>query len=273
MELSPSKEVTEVVRRWSRNTTLEELRERGVENLRTVSMSRVASLIEKAVNRALLERTLGDPSDLGDAFSRSARDAFVELVQEQGVGSCVEQAEDDISKLTSGSMDDAAGPALARLKQDLRERRRVLVEEQERLTNEVGQEGPGDRELQVSLTRLFKAWGGNPDRLSPLEAEVVRVGVAALQRERQRGQQALLDENHRVVDRLEQRVRKLSRTLEVTREELELALERPSAELEPSFLPRGMQVLPTTEPPDENKRALLSAIFEANVELRAALDS
>jgi len=273
MELSPSNEVTEVVRRWSRNTTLDELRERGVENLRTVSMSRVAGLIEKAVNRALLERTLGDPSDLGDAFSRSARNAFVELVQEQGVGSSVAQGDDDIGKLTSGSMDDAAGPALERLKQDLRQRRRVLVEEQERLTNEVGQEDPGDQDLQIRLTRLFKAWGGNPERLSPLEAEVVRVGVAALQRERRRGRQALLDENRRVVDRLEQRVRKLSRTLEVTREELELALERPSSELQPSILPRGMQVLPTPEPPNENKRALLSAIFEANVELRAALDA
>jgi hypothetical protein len=273
MELSPSDEVTKVVRRWSRNTTLDELRERGVQTVRTVSMSRVGSLIEKAVNRALLERTLGDPSDLGDAFSRSARNAFVKLVQEQGVGGSAEQVVEGSDKLTSGSMHDAAGPALERLKHDLRERRRVLMEEQERLTKEVRQPGPGDQELQISLTRLFKAWGGNPDKLSPLEAEVVRVGVAALQRERQRGQQALLDENRRIVDRLEHRVRKLSRTLEVTREELELALERPSSEVGPSFLPHGVQALSAPEPLNENKRALLSAIFEANVELRAALDA
>lgn len=273
MEVPTNDQVTQVVRRWSRNTTLAELKERGVETVRTVRMSRVAGLIEKAVNRALLERTLGDPSDLGDAFSRSARDAFVKLVQEEAAGDSVVQVPEEAPLLTSGSMDGTAGTALERLKRDLRERRRVLGEEQKRLTQDVRVPGPGDRELEVTLTRLFGAWGGNPEKPSALESEVMRVGVAALQRERQRGQQAVLDENRRIVDRLEQRVRKLSRTLEETRGELEQALEKPADPIGIGYLPRGVQALPPPEAPNKKKKALLSAIFEANVELRAALDA
>ena len=112
MEVPANDQVTQVVRRWSRNTTLAELKERGVETVRTVRMSRVAGLIEKAVNRALLERTLGDPSDLGDAFSRSARDAFVKLVQEEAEGDSVVQVPAEAPMLTSGSMDGTAGTAL-----------------------------------------------------------------------------------------------------------------------------------------------------------------
>lgn len=266
-------QVTQVVRRWSRNTTLAELKERGVETVRTVRMSEVTGLIEKAVNRALLERTLGDPSDLGDAFSRSARDAFVKLVQERAEGNSVVQVPAEAPMLTSGSMDGTAGTALERLKRDLRERRRILGEEQKRLAQDVRVPGPGDHELEVTLTRLFGAWGGNPKKPSALESEVMRVGVAALQRERQLGQQALLDENRRIVDRLEQRVRKLSRTLEETRGELVQALEKPADPIGNGYLPRGMQVLPPPEAPNEKKTALLSALFEANVELRAALDA
>ena len=273
MEVPANDQVTQVVRRWSRNTTLAELKERGVETVRTVRMSRVAGLIEKAVNRALLERTLGDPSDLGDAFSRSARDAFVKLVQERAEGDSVVQVPAEAPMLTSGSMDGTAGTALERLKRDLRERRRVLGEEQKRLAQDVRVSGPGDRELEVTLTRLFGAWGGNPEKPSALESEVMRVGVAALQRERQRGQQAVLDENRRIVDRLEQRVRKLSRTLEETRGELVQALEKPADPIGNGYLPRGVQALPPPEAPNEKKTALLSAIFEANVELRAALDA
>ena len=145
MEVPTNDQVTQVVRRWSRNTTLAELKERGVETVRTVRMSEVTGLIEKAVNRALLERTLGDPSDLGDAFSRSARDAFVKLVQERAEGDSVVQVPAEAPMLTSGSMDGTAGTALERLKRDLRERRRVLGEEQKRLAQDVRVSGPGDR--------------------------------------------------------------------------------------------------------------------------------
>lgn len=280
MELSPSDEVTQVVREWARNTTLDELRDRGVQTVRTVSMSRVAGLIEKAVNRALMERTLGDPGELGDAFSRSARDAFVKLVQEQtevsrltGEGGGEEKERvDPRAPSNGGAMEGAAGSALARLKNDLRERRRVLGEEQRRLAQDDHLAGPGDEELRANFVRLFGAWGSDPKKPSPLEAEVMRVGVQALQRERQKGQQALLDENQRVVDRLEQRVRKLSRTLEVTKGELVQALERPLVNEGPASYARGVQPIPKPETPSEKKAELLSAIFAANLELRAALD-
>ena len=80
MDPTLNQALTDVVRRWARPTTPEELAQRGVARLRSVSLSRVANLIEKAVNRTLLARTIGDPGDSERGFSQAARAEFVRML-------------------------------------------------------------------------------------------------------------------------------------------------------------------------------------------------
>ena len=130
--------ITDAVRRWARPTTVEELQARGVRKVRSVSMTRIAGLLEKAVNRALVQRTIGDMGEENDSFSRAAREEFVKMVRSG------EDAEGGTE----------ASSALDRLKSELRERRALLQEEQAELTSELAVEGPSDAQLETKLRSL-----------------------------------------------------------------------------------------------------------------------
>tara|TARA_R110002126_G_scaffold4409_42_gene23325 strand:- start:5202 stop:5984 length:783 start_codon:yes stop_codon:yes gene_type:complete len=252
--------ITDAVRRWARPTTVEELQKRGVRNVRSVSMTRIAGLLEKAVNRALVARTIGDLGEDNDSFSRAARAEFVKMVQTG------EAVEDDTSPA-------AAGTALDRLKVELRERRAVLQEQQAELTNEAAVEGPSDQQLEAKLKRLFQAWGGDPEKPTPLEKDVVRVAVAELQAERRRGRQALIDNHRKQMDTLERRVTKLSGVLQSTQAELKTALGREFADPGVGSIYTDVQGLDGGDSSFDKKTALMASIFEANLELRANLAS
>jgi hypothetical protein len=255
--------ITDAVRRWARPTTVEELQARGVRKVRTVSMTRIAGLLEKAVNRALVARTIGDLGDDTDSFSRAARAEFVKMVK---TGEAVESVEDETSPAEAGS-------ALDRLKLELRERRAVLQEQQTELTNETAIEGPGDQKLEAKLKRLFQAWGGDPEKPTPLEQDVLRVAVVELQAERRRGRQALIDDHRKQMDTLERRVTKLSGVLESTQAELRTALSREFEDPGVGSVYNDVQGLAGDDSKYEKKTALMASIFEANLELRANIAS
>ena len=255
--------ITDAVRRWARPTTVEELQARGVRKVRSVSMTRIAGLLEKAVNRALVARTIGDLGEDNDSFSRAARAEFVKMVK---TGEAVESTEEDATPA-------AAGTALDRLKVELRERRAVLQEQQAELTNESAIEGPSDQQLEAKLARLFQAWGGDPDKPTPLEQDVVRVAVTELQAERRRGRQALIDDHRKQMDTLERRVTKLSGVLESTQAELKTALNREFADPGVGSIYTDVQGLDGDDSSFDKKTALMASIFEANLELRANLAS
>ena len=90
--------------------------------MRSISLTRVASLIEKAVNRTMLARTIGDYPEDADSFSEAARVEFLRLM-----GS------------TPSTLDPQAGAertaasALDRLRTELAERRKQVAKERENL--------------------------------------------------------------------------------------------------------------------------------------------
>src|SRR5262245_56441057 len=58
--------LADAVREFAKPTTTDQLEKRGVRTLRTVPVQQISDMIEKAVNRTILERTLGaDSGDLG----------------------------------------------------------------------------------------------------------------------------------------------------------------------------------------------------------------
>lgn len=267
-------ELTEVVRRWARPTTPEELQARGVRSVRSISMDRVAGLIEKAVNRTLLSRTLGGKVEDHETFSEAAREEFVRLVRgkKEAPRTLTERKPE---KKPGLSLDDSpAESALGRLKHDLRSRRLELQEQQSALSKGAGLEGSEDHQLEMRLRQIFVAWGGQADELDPLASEVIQASVSELRNERRRSQQKLIDQHRAEMDVLERRLTKLSSELERT--EAELARVAAAGLVSDDGLPSiysEVQGLSGLEEDHERKGALMSAIFEANMELQVKLAS
>lgn len=258
MEPQINEALTDAVRRWARPTTPEDLRRRGVTRIRSVSMTRVAALIEKAVNRTMLARTLGDFPEDAEAFSVAARSEFMRLVA-------------DRSPEEQDPTQHEAASALARLKEQVAERRQEVEEQRRTLETVGGRVGAGDDELEGKLRDLFVHWGGSATNPSPLEQEVLRVAVSELRRERARGDREKLEESTRQVEVLERRITKMNRLLEETQAELERAVHAsPEVEGVPSMF-TDVQGLDGGDTQFEQKSQLMTEIFEANLQLRASM--
>ncbi|MFT5198774.1 MAG: hypothetical protein ACI87O_001433 [Planctomycetota bacterium] len=256
MEVPNENALTNVVRRWARETTPEEMQARGVRKVRSVSLSRVAGLIEKAINRALIERTLGSVGDDQEAFSNAAREEFVRLIQ----GGKPQSAPPE------------AGSAMDRLKSQLRHQRQDQAENQQLLSVKQGVKGPGDEILHADLKKVFSAWGGDAERLSPLEQEIVKVAVGALRQERRRGQQAELDRQRSETELLARRVAKLNKELQNTEAELARVIATKGVDAGVGSIYGEVQGLAQVDSQFERKSELMTALFAANIELRVKLD-
>lgn len=253
-------ELTEVVRRWARPTTPEEMQARGVRSVRSISLSRMAGLIEKAVNRTLLQRTVGEPGEDHAEFSQDARSEFMRLLQSEQEGS-------------SGSIpsEAEAGTALDRLKRDLRVRRGKLRREEEALAREPTVPGEEDARLTQRLRHLFKMADLRSPLAQELQLRVTRLAVEELRRERARSRQVLIDQHRSEMDLLERRVTKLMDELKRTEGSLARAARGKQEPEGIASIYGEVQGLSEHEAQSERKGALMSAIFKANLELQAKI--
>lgn len=249
--------VTDVVRRMARETTPEEMQARGVRKVRSVSLSRVAGLIENAIQTALMQRHLGVVEDHQKAFSEAARQEFVRLIEGGSPQAAPPEAED----------------ALDRLKSQLRSRRETLAEDHKSWLTGQSHSNEADQALEGELRQVFVHWGGDSQRLSPLEQEITEVAVRALRQERSRGAQADLERRAKEIDLLERRVAKLSGELHHTEAELARVLATKNIDPGLQSIYSEVQGLSTEDAEFERKSELMTALFAANIELRARIDS
>ena len=260
MEPHINEALTDAVRRWAKPTTPEDLQRRGIRRIRSISLTRVASLIEKAVNRTMLARTLGDVPDDAESFSFAARTEFLRMMGQSP------STRDD-------PLQGQAATALERLKQQVAERRRIVEEKRRSLEAGDGAVGAGDIELERKLRDLFLQWGGSATDPSPLEREVIRIAVDELRKERASSERARLDDHQRQIDTLERRIAKLNRLLGETEAELQRAVRKAVVEPGKSSMYDTVQGLDAMDEQFEKKTRLMTAIFEANLEMRAALEA
>jgi hypothetical protein len=245
--------LTDAVRSLGRATTPADLQRRGVAKLRSISLTEVAGLIERAVNRTLIARTLGKVDDGIESFSQATRHEFIEMMR-AGTG---EKRE----------VEREAENELARLKRELHKRR--LEAKVER-----AQAPPQDSEARRAsaaedeLRALFGAWRNSPDGVWKLESSVIELVQKALQAERE--QRAQEQQSHQLsdVDRLERRVAKLSRLLGTKERELAQLVKAKN------FEDAGVSSLVFDVGLSENdenfaaKSGLLTQIFDANFKLQ-----
>ncbi|MEC8511314.1 MAG: hypothetical protein VX015_04145 [Planctomycetota bacterium] len=244
------------LRRWATPKSVDDLAARGVKTVRSIPASRLGALIEKAVNRALIERTLeGGSEDISEIarrqFLRLAKDAS----REDHAAASAEDAE----------LRGRATSTLDRLKRELGERRRGL-EDHERELEKGDLDASEDARLTESVRELFGLHG---DAASPqLCGQTVDLVVGELRRARGEAREARLQEHQREVRNLERRIAKLSVLLGETEDALRKARFAGTAETGIGSIYDEVQGLDSSDAQLEQKSALMKSIFEANLALR-----
>ncbi|MFT5049026.1 MAG: hypothetical protein ACI8QZ_000415 [Chlamydiales bacterium] len=241
------------VRRWARSTTPEDLKKRGIQRVRSIKLADMADLIEKAVNRTLMARTIGELDDDLEGISGEARSEFLRLVA------------DDREKRSSGLEQKAEGE-LERLKSELARRRKALERQELEL-------GADKRMVKVEdqIRRLFSNWGGGVGDNSQLEQQVIDLALREMTQEHRQVQVVRLQQHREEIDRLERRIGKLSNILGQTEEELARMVKGGMVVDEGvASIYRDFQGLKTADTGFTKKSDLMREIFEANVAFRSA---
>ncbi len=256
---SGAEALSDTIRRWARPTTLEELQDRGVRKVRSISMTRVGALLEKAVNRALIERTLGGSSD-ALSLSSTAREQFVRLSRAEATGTRPAEAAEEATPLR-----ERATSTLDRLRRELEDRRRVLADREKQLSDgDLDQAEDGA--LSNQLRELFAAFAGVDDRR--LEKDVLGLVLGELRTSRRRARVARLEEHQREIGTLERRITKLSALLGETEDALRRIQAGKSVDLGVSSIYDEVQGLGRDDDQYEQKAELMKSLFEANIALR-----
>ncbi len=259
--------MTATLRRWARPTTVEELRRRGVHRVRSVSMARMAALLEKAVNRALIERSIATDADGVRPLSVSARKVFLDLTRRE-----VEVEADAPAgmALDWGSADDVrlhrrAVSTLDRLRRELETRRQELGDHERRMADG-RHDAELDTEVQTKVAALFARHAGGDDRA--LEREIQSLVAGELGVSRRRARLAQREEFERDVSVLERRIAKLSALLGETEDALRRAQSGGVVEAGVASIYDRVQGLDDGDAASAVKHELMRTIFEANLELR-----
>lgn len=257
---SNNDDLVAVVREMARPTTPRELELRGVRTVRSIGMGAVSQLIEKAVNRTLMKRTIG-------GLSEGEREPLVEEAQREFAQQLAElQTLKDSRELVERQR--------ARVRADL-----ASLDESEVApdpsTPEITAARAAERrcELRARIQAVLQTLAGEPQP-NPQALRRTADDLTALFDEHE---QAALDEQGRRLEaRIElekRRVAKLVATLETTEIVLaELArakdLQRGMASIYPAV--KGISV---DEADYQRKIALLRGIFDSNLSLHDAIPS
>lgn len=244
--------------------TPDELRAQGVHRVRRVSREMVSRLIEKAVNRTLMARTIGVPEpELRELISDAQRE-FYKITGTQD--------EIDRTRAQVAAQRTALSEELTRIREELASHRTFedMAEGRPRAREDV--ERREDDELLQRVRSYLRNVPQRGPELTSAENDIVQHLQASLEAIRASAYQAGLHASGERVLQLERRVAKLVKSLADT----ELVLQRVAAmkELDVGLesIYRNVQGLSTGDSFVEAKRQLMQQIFEKNLELRRATE-
>jgi hypothetical protein len=255
--MSPSRKprineaLTEAVRQFASPTTPEQLEHRGLRHLRHVSIEQVSAMIEKAVNRTIMERTLGGVE--GD------------------LSKLVESAQFGLLGLMKGVEDvDATRGAISRSRTQLQSelaqirRRRVAAS----ATPPPDPDDPTVKKMAALIHETFgKILARSPESLA-VERAFTERALVLLEEMRRRTAAAQIRDREGHIDLLERRVSKLVQSLETTEEMLKRIAAMKDVDPGVASLYRVVQGLSLGESNRELKMEMMKMIFNANVALQ-----
>lgn len=256
----------EALRDVGRPTTPEELSRRGVRRVRSVGMQEISLLIERAVNRTLIERTERvSEAELADLV-QAAQSDFTEQLQGLRDLSDSQELIEKHKREWNASLSELRGTVQAR--RGFVDVPDAAAEEAEALVAEAR-----GKELRVAVERIVRSGirqTGAPETLTEeLSARLCNPLLALLEERMQGEREELLRKHDHEASLLERRVAKLVGSLEKTERALGQAANARAADLGIASIYRDVQGLDDSEREQELKSALMSRIFEANLALRS----
>jgi len=249
-------------------TSLKRLEREGIRTVGVLDLSQLEEIVGEAI-----ERALGESARNGASPQRVAQDAQVEFLKLLGDPDRIGDRRDELSR-ASATLESDLGALQAELSQSR------LALEQQQLQRERAAMDDLREALDRSLREAFDRAGSSVAAASPeaaaavaaLHAPLRGAMLSLLSSALLRSRPGAATPGETEVELLQRRVKKLSAQLEETRELLERTRSARAADLEgvPSIY-KEVQGLQGDEDRIEQRRALMRAIFEHNVELRRTL--
>lgn len=243
--------LAEAVREIGRLDTPQDMEQRGVRRVRRISMQEISRMIEKAVNRTIMERTLGvDAAEMQLLFDR----AQVGLV---GIMKGVEEVE-----ATRGAVAASQRELLAEI-DEMRRDQREAVEDAP-----LDIDDPIVMQMRDAIRDCFLKTGVNTPEGKSAERELFARAFALLESLRRRAATAAAAKHASEIDRLDRRIHKLVESLETTESALKRVAAMKNVDLGIASLYRVVQGLASDESNAELKKQMMSLIFKANLEIQ-----
>jgi hypothetical protein len=243
--------LAEAVREFAKPTTPDQLEKRGVRTIRSVPVQQISDMIEKAVNRTILERTLGGGTD--------------------DLNLLVDQAQSGLLGLLKGVEEvEASRGAISRSRTELLDELAEMRRERVRATATVAADpnDPTVHKMRVAIRETFAKLGNTTQEALVIEKQFTEQALVLMEEMRRRAAAAQIRERDAHVDRLERRVRKLAESLEVTENTLKSVAAMKNIDLGIASLYRVVQGLPTEEANRALKQEMMEIIFNANLDFQ-----
>lgn len=245
--------LTDAVRRMAFNTSVDQLKKRGVEKVNVLGIDRIVRLIEQAVHKSLKNRLLAaDRAAVADATTEE----FVRLLKSN---EDLRRSRDELAERQARAEEETNEMRLElqRLRQELEQRLDAAqVEQRARYEGE-------NAEISERVRLLFEAGGQMPS-----SDQVLAIVMDLVDSERRTAVTALEAARNREVDQLQRRIAKLNRSLEVTEERLSQVAAMKDVDGGIASIYREVQGLNGGDSHASRKRELMADIFKANMALQ-----
>jgi len=243
--------LTDAVREFGRPTTPEQLEKRGVRRLRSISIDQVSLMIEKAVNRTIMERTLGKTTEDLKALVEQTQLGLV------GLFKGVEEFE-----ASRGALRESRAELLSELAEMRRERGRETTIPIADVTD------PTVQKMLAAIRDTFARLGPSTPETASIQSAFAERALVLLEEARRRAIAAHVRTRDAHIDRLERRVTKLVQSLDATEEILKRVSSMKDVDMGLASLYRAVQGLSVEDPFLDRKREMMQVIFESNLELQ-----
>jgi len=239
----------------------------------------LAESIGEAVGRALSEHAPDLEAERRTAIANDSRAFLIELLKgrARSIRGLPEKA---FLKKVQASRDkivrerEAAQAQLVELLRELEEKRGDLsVKEQMLATESAAASEIQNKIVAEQIQEVFRQVGGDASDLADLQTKVTQLALSSLANERQKTMDAQVSEHQREVENFERRIAKLTESLAMTEEEMRKVATAKGIEIGVASIYRQVQGLSGEDANFEKKKELMSDIFQANVELKQAIES
>jgi hypothetical protein len=249
--------LVDALREMGESQTPDELRARGVKRVRSVSRHMVSKLIEKAVNRTLMERTIGVPEPELRELVQRAHEEFNRIVGTQD--------EIDRTREQIGEQRVALKEELGRIRAEIADHRDFVETRKSGARQDIEQ--AENEQLAARVREAFAKLPTAPPEIRRLEREVIVRALESLETARASALDAGRSESGARIQDLERRVAKLVQSLEATEQALKRVAAMAQIDTGLESIYRTVQGLDGADPVAEAKKELMRAIFEKNLEL------